>query len=89
MVFEEDGSWVIGILLPASGQQIFQRMPFFAEAGLIDQTAQLAPSQDVDNNAEQSPAGGKNHVSNEKNLGWLGYIGDYTTQLYRDYNKPL
>ena len=20
---------------------------------------------------------------------WLGYIGDYTTQLYRDYNKPL
>ena len=24
-------------------------------------------------------------LSNEKNLGWLGYIGDYTTQLYRDY----
>ena len=22
-------------------------------------------------------------VSNEKNLGWLGYIGDHTTQLYR------
>ena len=21
--------------------------------------------------------------------GWLGYIWDYTTQLYRDYNKPL
>ena len=21
--------------------------------------------------------------------GWLGYIGDYTTQLYRDYNEPL
>ena len=31
----------------------------------------------------------KNHVSNEKNPGWLDYIGDYTTQLYRDYNKPL
>ena len=28
-------------------------------------------------------------MSNEKNLGWLGYTGDYTTQLYRDYNKPL
>ncbi len=28
-------------------------------------------------------------LSNEKNPGWLGYIGDYTTQLYRDYNKPL
>ena len=28
-------------------------------------------------------------VSNEKNPGWLRYIGDYTTQLYRDYNKPL
>ena len=27
-------------------------------------------------------------LSNEKNLGWLGYIGDYTIQLYRDYNKP-
>ena len=26
------------------------------------------------------------HLSNDKNLGWLGYIGDYTTQLYRDYN---
>ena len=29
------------------------------------------------------------HLSNEKNPGWLGDIGDYTTQLYRDYNKPL
>ncbi len=28
-------------------------------------------------------------MSNEKYLGWLDYIGDYTTQLYRDYNKPL
>ena len=29
------------------------------------------------------------YLSNEKNSGWLGYIGDYTTQLYRDFNKPL
>ena len=29
------------------------------------------------------------YMSNEKNLGWLGYIGDYTTQFYRDHNKPL
>ena len=29
------------------------------------------------------------HLSNEKNLGYLLYIGDYTTQLYGDYNKPL
>ena len=29
------------------------------------------------------------HLSNEKNPGCLGYRGDYTTQLYRDYNKPL
>ena len=28
-------------------------------------------------------------MSNEKNPGWVGYIGDYTTQLYRYYNKPL
>ena len=24
----------------------------------------------------------------KKNLGWLFLIGDYTTQLYGDYNKP-
>ena len=24
-----------------------------------------------------------------KNTGWLSYTGDYTTQLYWDYNKPL
>ncbi len=28
-------------------------------------------------------------LSHEKNPGWLGYLGDYTTQLYRHYNKPL
>ena len=29
-------------------------------------------------------------MSNEKRApGWLGYVGDSTTQLYRDYNKPL
>ena len=31
----------------------------------------------------------KNKLSHEKNPGWLGYRGDYTTQLYGDYNKPL
>ena len=25
------------------------------------------------------------YMSHEKNPGWLDYIGDYTTQLYRDY----
>ena len=29
------------------------------------------------------------YLSNEKNPGCLVYIGGYTTQLYRDYNKPL
>ena len=28
-------------------------------------------------------------LSNEKYPSCLGYIGDYTTQLYGDYNKPL
>ena len=28
-------------------------------------------------------------LSNEKNPGCLGYLRDYTTQLYRGYNKPL
>ena len=31
----------------------------------------------------------KKQLSNEKNPGCLVYIGDYTTQLYRDFNKPL
>ena len=29
------------------------------------------------------------HLSHEKFPGCLGYIGDYTTQLYADYSKPL
>ena len=28
-------------------------------------------------------------LSNEENPGCEGYIGDYTTQLYRDYTKAL
>ena len=28
-------------------------------------------------------------MSNEKDPGCLVYIGDYTTQLYREHNKPL
>ena len=30
-------------------------------------------------------------MSNEKNPGWLGFIGGYTTHIYiyRDFNKPL
>ena len=29
------------------------------------------------------------HLNNGKKLGFLVYIGDYTTQFYRDYNTPL
>ena len=33
---------------------------------------------------------GPGEVSNEKRApGCLGYIGDYTTQLYGDYSKPV
>ena len=28
-------------------------------------------------------------LSQLKNPGCLGYIGDYTTQLYREYSKPI
>ena len=31
----------------------------------------------------------KKHMSHEKNLVWLGYIRDFTAQVYSDYNKPL
>ena len=27
-------------------------------------------------------------IQKQKTLGWLGYIEDFTTQLYRDYHKP-
>ena len=30
-----------------------------------------------------------NHLSNENNSGFLGFIGDNTTQLRGDYNKSL
>ena len=37
-------------------------------------------------NVDQNPEiASPNQLSNEKNPGWLGYIGDYTTQVYRDY----
>ena len=29
------------------------------------------------------------HLSSDQNLGWLGYVGDYTTQLYRDGSLVL
>ena len=29
------------------------------------------------------------HLSHEKKPGWLGYTGDYATQLCGNYNKPL
>ena len=28
-------------------------------------------------------------LSSVQNTGWLFYIEDYITQLYRDYNKPI
>ena len=31
----------------------------------------------------------RTQMSNEKNLGWLGYIGDYITQLHRALSKEV
>ena len=36
-----------------------------------------------------SPTLSPTQLSHEKYPGWLGYIGDNITQLYRDYFKPL
>ncbi len=33
--------------------------------------------------------GSDRYLSSVENPGWLFDIGDYTTQLYRDYNKPI
>jgi len=35
------------------------------------------------------PVKPKIQSSNEQNPGCLGCIGDYTTQLYGDFNKPI
>ena len=45
-------------------------------------------------NYQASQGGGSillilHELSSVQNPGWLFYIEDYTTQLYRDYNKPL
>ena len=34
------------------------------------------------------PEKAREHLSNEKSPGWLFGIGDYTTHLYGDFNKP-
>ena len=51
-------------------------------------TAPLRRSKRIRRQRSQSHEG-LVHLSNEKNLGCLVYIGGYTTQLCRDYNKPL
>ena len=51
----------------------------------------LAPGGKVDRQAQRVCGAWcfffpqKNHVSNEKNLGCVGCIGDYTTQLHGDF----
>ena len=39
--------------------------------------------------SRQRPAHPCGELSSVENLGWLFEIGDYTTQLYGDYNKPI
>ena len=48
--------------------------------GVVDETIHDASMILVDANVD---------MSNETKPGWLGYIRDYTTQLYGDYNKPI
>ena len=31
----------------------------------------------------------KLQMSSDQNSGYMLYMGDYTTQLYREYNKPI
>ena len=40
-------------------------------------------------NTHFQPQKRKHNLSHEKNPGWLGFIGDYTIQLYGDYNTLL
>ena len=57
-------------------------------ARAIDQVAMMAAScRQLFRGRVKAEGGG--HLSNEKIPGWLGYIGDDSTQVYRDYIKPL
>ncbi len=50
------------------------------------------PKENGSNLNKQSPAlsnPARYDVSHEKKPGWLGFIGDYTIQLYGYYNKLL
>jgi len=55
-------------------------------SGGVQNISTKDPTQWVDINSLKPP---KNHLSHEKNPGWLDNVRDYTTQLYRDYNNPL
>ena len=59
----------------------------FKEAGGVHLTS--ARRLKVTFSFSQCSIDSQNPMSNEKNPGWLGYIADYTTQVYRDYNRPL
>ena len=61
---------------------------FFYHVGK-KKTSQKPTSQNLNIGNPKRKGLYSNHPSNEKNPGCLGYIGDYTTQLYRDFNKPL
>ena len=61
----------------ASGRQIAQRVGFKA----------WRSGQDISEDDLENWHIPKNHLSHEKIPGCLGYIGDYTTQLNRDYNR--
>ena len=38
-------------------------------------------------NLKETRISWKPNLSSDQNPGWMGYIGDYTTQLDRDYKK--
>ena len=48
----------------------------FFLGGIPDQSPTVGPQTTMSSNEKRAP-------------GCLGYTGDYTTKLYRDYNKPL
>ena len=84
----------INQLLKVHGHFYYQTVTvvvFLVPGTVVSRSAVFSRSSSRESMAEpNSSSSGRYHdMSNEKNLGCLGYMGDYTTQLYRDYNKPL
>ena len=66
--------------------------PFLGRCHVVTWPTNSSRNAKLNENLVSNPEGADIfgwYLSNEKNPAYLGYIGDYTTQLCGDYSKPL